>query len=226
MNIQVVALDAYRPAQGTVVVVDVLRAFTTAAVAFTRGAREIWPVSTVEEAFDLRDRNPGVLVVGEVEGLPAPGFDLPNSPAAVAAADLEGRTLVHRTSAGTQGIVRAAAADVLLAASFACAAATARFVAAHDPPAVTLVATGDDTHRDGDEDHACAEYVAALLRGGNPDPQPFLDRVPASTAGRAFADPGSPEYPTEDLAYAQDLDRFDHALLVTRRGDRLVMAPA
>jgi 2-phosphosulfolactate phosphatase len=50
-------LDTCHDARGVVVVVDVLRAFTTAAYAFAGGAEEIFLVSTVEEAFSLRKRN-------------------------------------------------------------------------------------------------------------------------------------------------------------------------
>lgn len=215
----------YRPGPGAVVVVDVLRAFTTAAVALQRGAREIWLVERLEEAFDLRRRHPEVLLMGEFGGLPVDGFDLPNSPAALADADVEGRTLVHRTSAGTRGVVQARGADLLVATSFAVAEATVGLLEARSSDPVTLLVTGDDAQRDGDEDHACAEYLAARLRGDRPDPEPYLGRVGTSTAGRLFADPAQGEYPEEDLAMARQLDRFDRALLVRPRGDLLVMRP-
>ena len=59
----------------TVVVIDVLRAFTTSAFAFAQGAREIALVSTVDEAFQLRDQYPDALIMGEVRGHPVDGFD-------------------------------------------------------------------------------------------------------------------------------------------------------
>ena len=71
---------------GTVVVVDVLRAFTTAAYAFAGGTSEIWLVSGVDEALALRRSVPGALVMGEVLGRRATGFDLSNSPVEIAAA--------------------------------------------------------------------------------------------------------------------------------------------
>ena len=92
-------------ARGTVVVIDVLRAFTTAAFAFERGAKKILPVSTVDEAFRMRERDPTCLLMGEINALPVPGFDLPNSPHIVGQAELEGCTIIHRSTAGTQGIV-------------------------------------------------------------------------------------------------------------------------
>src|SRR5713101_6748950 len=84
-------------ARGVVIVIDVIRAFSVAAYAFARGARGLWLVRAVEEAFALREREPEVLLsgthpkndkqaqrallAGEVGGRLIPGFDLNNSPA-------------------------------------------------------------------------------------------------------------------------------------------------
>jgi 2-phosphosulfolactate phosphatase len=200
--------------RGVVVVVDVLRAFSTAAIALARGAREIWPVATVAEAYALRDATPGALIMGEVDGLPVAGFDLGNSPAAMRAADVEGRVLVQRTSAGTQGVVRTAGRGPRFAASFLCARATVEAVAAHRPDDLTFVITGRD-ERDGDEDLACAEYLAGLLTGGPAlDPTPYLRRVPRSTAGRRFVDRADPQYCPADLDEVQRVDDVGFALRV------------
>ncbi|MEJ2353582.1 MAG: 2-phosphosulfolactate phosphatase [Anaerolineales bacterium] len=91
--------------QGTVVVIDVLRAFTTAAYAFWAGAADITLVATVAEALALRKAKPEMLIMGEVDGLPVEGFDFSNSPTEIAGQDLAGRHLVQRTSSGTQGVV-------------------------------------------------------------------------------------------------------------------------
>ncbi len=118
---------------GAVVVVDVIRAFTTAAYAFASGAAEIYLVGTVDEALAFKAAQPGSLAMGEERGLRPNGFDFPNSPAKVRAADLDGRTLVQRTSAGTQGVVRAVDASRLWAASLVVASATARATLALGP---------------------------------------------------------------------------------------------
>lgn len=52
-------------ARGAVVVVDVLRAFTTAAYAFAAGARRIWLVESVEHGLTLKARLPGAAAMGE-----------------------------------------------------------------------------------------------------------------------------------------------------------------
>ena len=74
MEIMLGSLDRdARDARGTVVIIDVFRAFTTAAIAFDRGAREIVLVAEVEEALDLRRRGIGDLLMGR-GGREAPGW--------------------------------------------------------------------------------------------------------------------------------------------------------
>ena len=220
MRVRMVDLDDAARARGCVVIVDVLRAFTTAAIALRRGAREIWPVGTVEEACALRDATPGALAMGEVGGLVVPGFDLSNSPAEMLRADVSGRVLVQRTSAGTQGVVRTTGAAQRFAASFACAGATVRAVRSLQPDVVTFVITGRD-HRDGDEDLACAEYLASLLSGHRLDPEEFTGRVATSSAGRLFVDPAQPEFCSRDLELAQQVDTVGFPLPVDSAGGRL-----
>jgi len=208
-----VDLDGARPA-GAVVVVDVLRAFTFEAWAFHHGAARILAVDDAEVALHVaHSLEPRALAAGERGGRPLEGFDLGNSPTALAEFDVAGRTLVHRTSAGTQGLARTAGSELVLAASFVTAGATARFLQAAGVDDVTFVVTGDSLGRDGDEDLACAELIAARLMGHDPDPAPFLARVPRSDAGRLFA-PDGPEWaPPEDLVLACEVDGFDFALV-------------
>lgn len=196
-----------------VVVVDVLRAFTLVPWLYARGAERVFAVDTREAALELRATAlPEALLAGEHGGRPYPDFDLGNSPSEVQSLDLTGATVVHRTSAGTQGLARTVGSGVVLAASFVTCAATTRRLQALAPASLTFVITGASLGRDGDEDLACAELIAARLRGEDPDPQPFLARVPASDAGRLFA-PDGPEWaPPADLALACEIDRFDITL--------------
>ena len=197
-----------------VVVIDVLRAFTTEAWALYQGANRVLAVDTPERAFKLRDGHaPDALLVGEQGGVPLEGFDLGNSPSAVAALDLTARTVVHRTTAGTQGLVRCQDSRLLLAASFVTAGATARLLREARVSQVTYVITGASLDRDGDEDLACAELIAARVAGEDPDPTPYLARVPVSDAGGFFGPDGPAWLPAIDVDYACDVDRFDVALV-------------
>jgi len=210
---QAVDLDGARP-EGSVVVIDVLRAFTFEAWAFERGAGRMLAVDEAERALHVaRTLLPGSLAAGERGGRPLAGFDLGNSPLALADHDVAGRTIVHRTSAGTQGLARTDGADLVLAASFVTAGATARYLRTHGIDDVTFVVTGDSLGRDGDEDLACAELIAARAAGDDPDPRPYLARVATSDAGRMFGPDGPDWAPPEDLALACEVDRFDFALV-------------
>jgi len=223
MEFRRVSLETCPQDGDAVVVIDVQRAFSTAAYAFAAGAEFIHPVSTVDEALALRARHPEWLAMGEVDGLPVEGFDLSNSPAALAGMDLAGRRLIQRTSAGTQGLVRSRGAKTLLAASFVCARATARWLQERAPAAVCFVITGWGQGLNGDEDAACADYLEALLRGQDPHPAPFLQRVRLSPAAAKFADAKQPEFPAADLEACVRVNLFDFAMNVRQQDGRLVM---
>ncbi len=224
-------LENCSTAKGNVVVIDVLRAFTTAAVAFSRGAAEIILVGSVEEAFEWRKRLPGSLIMGEVGGFPVRGFDLGNSPSQVAKQDLHGRTLIQRTSAGTQGVILSQNADILLACSFVCATATARYIRKMHGDLVTFVITGVPQGQEpkntpagvGDEDAACAEYIQALLQGSSLGSDLYTQRVLASPSGKKFASSTHPDLPREDLEFCTAVDLFDFAMLVSRNPDRYIL---
>lgn len=223
MEFKWTTLETCHTATGLVVVVDVLRAFTTAAYAFEAGAQNIMLVSTVEEALALRERTPNALVIGEVEGLPVEEFDFNNSPSALVGLDFSQRQIIQRTSAGVQGVVRSTQAETLLVGSLVCAGATVRHIQQHSPDSVTFVITGQIYHLDGDEDAACADYMMALLKGQNPDPAPLIERVYNSTAGRRFADPARLDHPVADLELCVEIDRFDFAMQAKRQAGQLVL---
>ena len=211
MRISHVTLEQAGHATGVVVVIDVLRAFTTAAYALDAGAARIVATGSVEDAFAARDAFPGALLMGEVDGLAIDGFDMDNSPQGLAAVDLAGRTLIQRTTAGTQGVVRASGASALFAASLVCAEATTRAVAALAPDEVTFVITGRDD-RDGEEDQAAADWFAARLAGEQPDADVAATRVARSDAGRRFVDPGDRDFDVTDLHMATAVDAVDLAM--------------
>jgi 2-phosphosulfolactate phosphatase len=227
VQFQRLSLDESAHATGTVVVIDVLRAFTSACYAFGAGATEILLVREVQDAFALLDKFPGALLMGEVGGGPIEGFDYSNSPAHYINNDLSGHRLIQRTSNGTQGVIRATQADTILATSFACAGATTRYIQQKAPALVTFVITGwhaDSTNPlEGDEDAACADYIEALLMKGNTDPASYLARVSHSPTGKLFQINTRPEYPATDLPYCTHLDRFPFALPIHRQSDSLLI---
>jgi 2-phosphosulfolactate phosphatase len=107
-----------REARGVAVIIDVFRAFSVAAYAFDAGAARVLPVGEIEEALELGRRLPGAVLAGERHTRRLPGFDAGNSPTEIRALDLRGRTLIHTTHAGTQGLVNAVFADEVLTGAF------------------------------------------------------------------------------------------------------------
>ena len=214
-------------AQDTVVVIDVLRSFTTAAVALARGARAIYPVDGLAAAACLAERLRDAVSVGAVAGgAPAPGFAFGNSPAQLLKAELAGRAVVLCTAAGVLGLRHFRHARRLYAASLVCASATARAIQAAGAQRVCFVITGEWVDRDGDEDIACADYLEARLRGMPVQPEVFARRVHHSDFGRRFAAGRHAHLPVADLELAAQIDRFDFALPVHRRHDHLFIRPA
>ncbi len=215
-------LETCHTATGLVVVIDVIRAFTNAAFAFSRGAKEIHPVGTVEEALEFKLKNPGALACGEVGGLPPKGFDFGNSPTQTNILDLSGRVIVQRTGAGTQGIVRSLNAENIFAASFVVAGATVKYVQRLAPETITFVITGE-AHNRGREDLACAEYLEELFKGNSPDPAPFLERVRNAEDAKEFLDPNMPQFPESDLFHCTSLDKFDFVMPVFMENGQPIM---
>jgi len=217
--VQKVSLDAAEAVRGCVVVIDVLRAFTTAAVAFHAGAKRIVPVLSVPEAFAIRERDPGVVLMGEENWLPVPGFDYGNSPSALDGVDLAGRTVVQRTTAGTRGLVLAAGGDPVFAGSFSVVSATVRAIRAAGVDSVTCVISGSIHGVGSDEDAALADYLEAALLGGEVSSAPYLDRVRNSAAAKVFRDPRRAEFCPPDVDCAVAIDRFDFAMQLARGED-------
>lgn len=211
-------------ARGVAVVIDVIRAFTTAAYAFYAGAARILTVGRIEEAFALRHANPHYLLMGESEGCLIDGFHYGNSPTQFSKDHLAGKTLVQRTTSGTQGVVKAVHADTILPASFVVAQATIDRIRHLAPQEVSLVVTG---RHDGSEDMALARYIEqSLLSGGSPDPKPYLEQVRASPAGqRCIAQPHHPCCSLSDLQEVLKIDRFPFCLEIRREHDGLAMYP-
>ncbi len=189
-------------AQTVAVVIDVFRAFTTAAVAFNKGADHIHCVRDLDTARALAVESSNSFLMGEDHGLQPEAFDAGNSPAAVAGFDLTGKLVIQRTSNGTRGLVDATA-DQVLAASAVNATATAAYIASTWPDAaVEFVAT-----EPGNEDQAAADFMASLLASERPDVAALsaeLRRIADIEVAKWAAKLG-PDHP-EVLGYAADVE--------------------
>ena len=200
------------------VVIDVIRAFTVAHVAFSRGVREILLVNTVDEALALKSRRPDYLLAGEIKGLGIPGFDLDNSPYRVAQADLDGRTLVQKTTNGVKATLAALAARHVFVTGYSNAMNTAghvRQLLARDRlRTVNVIAS----HAQDDDDLACAELIRdRILDLGQLQPQEVVERIRRSRPAAKFLVEPPGEFEPQDLDFCIQAAPSDFVMEVDPR---------
>jgi 2-phosphosulfolactate phosphatase len=226
-------LQGAEQARGIVVIIDVLRAFSCSALMFHYGIRDMALVKRPEDALAFRQRDPEYLVSGEVKGVKVDGFDLGNSPADIVARGerfFRGRRVAVRSSAGTQGVLAAAAnAELVMLGSYMNAAATAAYIRdrAHVEAltggcdtVVTLVAMGLEGVRPSVEDERCGDYLEHLLNAATESPR--YDHLQAvwecmQDAEIAASLRGEHAYrPKEDIVLALQRDLFDFVMVGRR----------
>jgi 2-phosphosulfolactate phosphatase len=208
-------VPAWRAGQvtGAVVVVDVLRAFTTAAYAFAAGAQRIWLVGSVEEALAVKAARPGTLAMGSDWGRRVPGFDFSNSPVEVARADLTGCDIVQRTSAGTRGVVRATAATRRWCASLVCASATAAAVNASGLGEPSYVISGwFDKEHPGEDDVQTARLIERVRRSQPLAAERTVAAILGSSQAAVTSALGLGNADPRDVELATRIDAFDFAM--------------
>ena len=205
-------IEGAKAAKGLTVIIDVFRAFSLEAYLFSMGAEKIIPIGDSELAYKLKKENPDYILAGEREGKIMPGFDTGNSPSQLAGLDVSGRTVVHTTSAGTQGIANAKGADELLGASLLTAKATAEYIKGSGAKEVSLVCMGLAGVKETEEDTLCARYIKSIIEKTEID-FPSEIEVLKRTSGAKFFDPLQSEvFPEEDFNMCTIIDKFDFVL--------------
>jgi len=224
MKINILNLvEGAKAATGLTVIIDVFRAFTFECYAFAGGAERIFPVGDINEAYRLKKENPGYLLAGERDEQMPEGFDLGNSPLQVLSASLEGKTIVHTTSAGTQGLVSAVNAEEVITGSFVNAGAIVDYIRKKDPDEVSLVGMGYSARYPVEEDVACAEYIANALNGIPSDFNTMTVHIRQTSGARFFLSEKQHFAPSEDFDLCMNINRFDFVLKRYIENDRMVI---
>jgi len=217
-----------KQAEGLTVIIDVFRAFSLECYLYDMGVKEIRPIGTIGDAFELRNRIPDSILVGERGGKKCEGFDYGNSPSTVVPQAVKRKTIIHTTSAGTQGIVNATGASEIITGSLVNAKAVAQYIRERQPEVVSLVCMGNAGVLPAAEDELCAEYIKSILVGSE---MPDIESRAAAlqyTGGSHFFDKERQEiYPEDDFWMCVKCNRFpfviqmekDELGFVTRRKD-------
>ena len=153
----------------TVFVVDILRATTTICAALHHGARAVIPVATSEEAVRLAQTigSGDILLAGERDCEPIPGFPLGNSPREMTEEVVRGKTLVMTTTNGTKALLAAQGAAAIhpVAASNISVAAERARGALERGQAITVVCAGRRGEFALDDAYCAGRLVHAAVRG-------------------------------------------------------------
>lgn len=205
-------------AEGVTVIIDVFRAYTVESYAFSRGIERVYPLADIDEAYEMKRLEPDLLLAGERKAKAGEGFDFGNSPSQIENLDLRGKSMIHTTSAGTQGIAAAKNADVILLGALVNAKATAEYIKSLSPSRVSLVCMGLENRRPTEEDTLCAEYIKAILenRENDIDKQAAVKRLKETDGKRFFIPEDQSFAPERDFYLCTEFDRFDFALRVCR----------
>ena len=213
MNIRILQLiEGAKEARGLTVIIDVFRAFSLEAYLFAQGAEKIIPVGDEALARRLKDENLEFILAGERNGKILPGFDTGNAPSELWQLDIKGKTVVHTTSAGTQGIANAIYADEILGASLVNAKATAEYIKASRAEEVSLVCMGWAAQYPTEEDTLCAEYIKSIIEDLPFDIGSGVESL-KQTSGAKFFDPEQNDvFPREDFFMCTAVDKFNFVL--------------
>lgn len=213
MDIQIYNLvEGAKKAEGLTVIIDVFRAFTLECYAFANGAEIIIPVGDIAKAYELKANNPDFILIGERKEQMPEGFDFGNSPAHILHEDFTGKTIVHTTSAGTQGMVNATKADEVLTGSFVNAGAIVSYIQDKKPEKVSLVGMGYGALYPIEEDVACAEYIAKELKGEVNDFTAVVEHIRQTSGKRFFLKEKQHFAPEKDFELCLNINRFNFVI--------------
>ena len=213
MNIKILQLiEGAKQATGLTVIIDVFRAFTVEAYLVNNGVEKLIPVGDKQIAYDYKEKYKDCILIGERRGIMLEGFDYGNSPTQIEKIDFSGKTVVHTTSSGTQGIANAKNAKEILTGSLVNAKAIAEYIKMQNPEDVSLVCMGNRGESEAREDTLCAEYIKSLLESKDLNLNYEIENL-KNIAGKRFFDPKLQDiFPERDFYLATELNKFNFVL--------------
>lgn len=210
-------IEGAKQAEGLTVIIDVFRAFSLECYLYDMGVKEIRPVGAIEEAFMLKKEFADSVLIGERGGKKCEGFDYGNSPSVIQRDAVKGKTVIHTTSAGTQGIVNAEAASEIITGSLVNAKAVAEYIMHRNPQTVSLVCMGNGGIRPAKEDELCAEYIKSILEGNElPDIEQRIADLRYCGGEHFFDENRQDVFPQEDFWMCIRYNTFPFVIRIDR----------
>lgn len=206
-------LKGAKKAKGLTVIVDVFRAYTTAAYLFSSQVDKIFIVSKIETAKKLKRELNSPVLIGERKGIKVAEFDYNNSPYFISQNSFSGKEIVLSTSAGTKGIIAAKNAEEIITGSFVNINAAAEYIKNKKPELVSIVAMGNNGTVEADEDNLYMQELNKLLSGNETLNEGQIKEKLRSPAGdRFFVESTQSEMPKEDFEYCLKINKFNFVI--------------
>jgi 2-phosphosulfolactate phosphatase len=209
-------IEGSKRAVGTTVIIDVFRAFSISCYLVANGAKRIYPVRSVEEAYHLKAMNPDFILIGERHEKMCEGFDFGNSPTHIHGKNFQGITIIHTTSSGTVGISNAVNASEILTGSFVNAKAIAKYLLLKSPQKVSLVSMWYEGIIQTQEDDFCADYIENELLGVETDYESMIEILRTGDGARLLDPCNHAHSPATDFDLCLDRDIFNFVLVVKK----------
>ena len=213
--------NLHKAKEELVVVIDVLRAFTTACYAINSNPEDYIVVDDLDLAYRLKKENPEYILMGERDGFNLPGFDYGNSPMEIKDVNFSHKTIVHTTTLGTRGIINALnhTKDVITG-SFVNAKAIINYIKKENPNIIYLFCTNGTS--DDNEDMMLAKYIKSYCENKPLSMDVIKKNLIKHKSGIMYLINPRTKYSKKDFFLALELDKFNFMIKAHLGTDKLI----
>ena len=213
--------NLHKAKEELVVVIDVLRAFTTACYVINNSPKDYMVVDDLDLAYRLKKENSDYILMGERDGFNLPGFDYGNSPTEIKDVDFSHKTIVHTTTLGTRGIINALRhTQTVITGSFVNAKAIINYIKKGNPKIVYLYCTNGTS--DDNEDVLLAKYIRSYFENKPLSMEAFKKNLIKHESGIMYLINPRTKYSKKDFFLALELDKFDFVIKAHLGTDKLI----
>jgi 2-phosphosulfolactate phosphatase len=206
-----------------VVVIDVFRAFSTAAYVLDRYPAYYIFAKKSDTISRIAVQYSQPLLIGKAEIGANLNYHIPNSPTRSLQIEVTGKNIFHRTEAGAKGVLLAKDADIILVASFVNSSATARYIRKFPKAKVIIMPMGHEGNTPTLEDSLCGQYIVALINGRLLNIKDFFSELKQGS-GKYFFGKDQSQYPSSDFNLCLDVNRFNFPICAYVKDDYAILS--
>ncbi|MHA1597070.1 MAG: 2-phosphosulfolactate phosphatase [Candidatus Asgardarchaeia archaeon] len=190
------------------IAIDVLRATSSIVTAIYKGASIVIPVSSVEEAFGMKEKVGDAILAGEIDCFKIEGFDKGNSPLEFLSDDVVDKKIILKTTNGTPLVRKLRHSRKIFACSLLNLSATANAVCKvldELGDARILIAEAGTKGLFTEEDHLCATLLSQKIIGLELKLDDVTGYMVNTPNGKKLIEKGF----YDDVKFCSKIDRFD-----------------